>query len=98
MLFTVVLVEISVCSCFSHLAPILAATKMNTLLALTNLQVPREEFTRTVVGLPATELLTLRTCLFAEEARELNLTHPQDVLVSRRSSAVRPITLSMLWR
>ena len=48
----------------------------------------------TIVGLPATELSTLKTCLF-EEARELKLTHSQDVLVSRRSSALRrPITLA----
>ena len=60
-------------------------------MALTNLSVPKNEFISALTSQPSTVLFNLRTCLF-EEAREKDLTHPTDVLVTRRCSPIRPIT------
>ena len=64
---------------------------MEELLALANHGVPKNEFISALTNQPSTVLFNLRTCLF-EEAREKDLTHPTDVLVTRRCSPIRPIT------
>ena len=43
--------------------------------------------------LPSADCSNLRTCRF-KEVREESLTHPNDVLVSRRVSALRPVTFA----
>ena len=40
------------------------------------------------------DLQGLSKCLF-EEAREKSLTHPNDVMVSRRGSALRPLSFAL---
>ena len=44
--------------------------------------------------LPMTDLQGLSKCLF-EEAREKRRTHPNDVMVSRRGSALRPLSFAL---
>ncbi len=61
---------------------------MEELLTLTNPEVPKDEFIRTLMALPSTVLSNLRVCLF-EEAKENELVHSSDVLVTR-SSASKP--------
>ena len=66
---------------------------MEKLTALTNFDVPKDEFMQVLVALPSVELAYVRAGLF-EEAREKHLTHPTDVLVSRRESALCPVTFT----
>ena len=66
---------------------------MEKLLTLTNVEVPKTEFVKTLITLPSSELSRLRTCLF-EEAKEIRLIHSNDVLVTRNCSSVRPITFA----
>ena len=63
---------------------------MNKVLAITNFQIPKEEFLRNITSAPSTQLRCIRSALF-EEAITKGLTHPSDVLVKRKAFALRSL-------
>ncbi len=67
---------------------------MDKLVTITDLQASKGEVCRNLLTLPIADLQVLARCLF-EEAREKSLTHPNDVLVSRRGSALRPVSFAL---
>ena len=62
---------------------------MDELAEIVDIQASSDEAMNTLLALPLEHLSGLRTCLF-EEARALSLTDPNDVLVNRKGSTLRP--------
>ena len=63
------------------------STGMDTLSGVTDIYSSKEEAIRDLLALPIDTLSGIRTCLF-EECRENGLTHPNDVIIRRKGSAV----------
>jgi hypothetical protein len=62
---------------------------MEKLAESVNIQASRDETMNTLLSFPLDDLTGLRLCLF-EEAKSYSLAEPNDVLVNRKGSALRP--------
>ena len=68
---------------------------MDKLAEIVDIQASQDETTNVLLTLPLDDLSGLRLCLF-EEARSYSLTEPNDVLVNRKGSALRPRSFAIV--
>lgn len=67
---------------------------MEKLASITNLHASKSEMNNDLLSIPIKDLQGLFVCLF-EEARQRNLVHPSDVIVTRKYSALWPASFAI---